>query len=214
MSPRTGSPTRTGCILAGGQSRRMGGGDKALLEFDGEAMLARVARCLAPQVNALVVNTNSPHENYTQFNLPIIADTLPGHLGPLAGILSGMVWARAHTPNATHLITVSTDAPFLPPDLADTLVTALPASSSPAIAIASSHNRTHPVIGAWPIALADDLQHAIQSGVRKVLAWCDQHPTTFVPFPDAIVNGIARDPFFNINTPADLAHALQRLPRE
>ena len=66
-------------------------------------------------------------------------------------------------------------------------------------------------IGLWPVALADDLERALEAGVRKVLAWTDRHGTIPVDFAmlDAATQKI--DPFFNANTPEELDEARRLL---
>ncbi len=210
----------TGLILAGGQSRRMapafaeGSGDKGLLDVSGKSMLAHVIDRLRPQVGAMVINANGDPARFSGFGLPVAADTVGGYAGPLAGILAGLRWSAVNAPGATHVLSVSSDAPFLPPDLADRLLAAI--TSRPGapnghktlpIAIARSGGELHPVIGLWPVALADDLEDALQSGTRKVLAWTDRHGTLAADFPFTVINGRSIDPFFNANTPEELAIA-------
>ena len=88
-----------GVILAGGLARRMGGGDKALLRLGGETLLARVIARIKPQVGEMVLNANGDPARFAEFGLPVVADTVEGFAGPLAGILAGMRWAaaRGHT---------------------------------------------------------------------------------------------------------------------
>jgi molybdenum cofactor guanylyltransferase len=203
----------TGVLLAGGQSRRMFeaariAGDKGLLELAGQTMLGRVIAALAPQVDAMVINANGEPARFAAFNLPVVPDTVGGFAGPLAGVLAGMRWSQANTPQATHIATVSTDAPFLPADLVAQLAAGL--LHNP-IALARSGGELHPVIGLWPVRLAGDLEAALEGGVRKVLAWTDRHGTSAVDF-DFIKLGEARiDPFFNANTPEELDEARRLL---
>jgi molybdopterin-guanine dinucleotide biosynthesis protein A len=193
----------TGVLLAGGQSRRMGGGDKGLLELAGRPMLAHVICRLMPQVGRVVINANGDPARFDAFGLPVVPDTIGGFVGPLAGVLAGMRWAAANTPEARWVVTAAGDAPLLPSDLVQRLLKAI--SKRPgAIALAQSHGELHPVIGLWPVALAQDLEEQLRGGVRKVLAWTDKHGTIPVPFPPAHVCGIDIDPFFNANTPQEL----------
>jgi molybdenum cofactor guanylyltransferase len=193
----------TGVLLAGGQSRRMGGGDKGLLELAGRPMLAHVICRLTPQVGRVVINANGDPARFDAFGLPVVPDTIGGFVGPLAGVLAGMRWAAANTPEARWVVTAAGDAPLLPSDLVQRLLKAI--SKRPgAIALAQSHGELHPVIGLWPVALAQDLEEQLRGGVRKVLAWTDKHGTIPVPFPPAHVCGIDIDPFFNANTPQEL----------
>src|SRR5262245_40818883 len=95
----------TGVILAGGQSRRMGGGDKGLLHLAGKPMLAHVVGRLAPQVGRMVINANGNPERFARFGLPVVADSVPDFAGPLAGVLAGMHWSRANAPAARWIVT-------------------------------------------------------------------------------------------------------------
>jgi molybdenum cofactor guanylyltransferase len=201
MNARTNQVT--GVLLAGGQSRRMGGGDKGLLALAGRPMLGHVICRLAAQVGAMVINANGDASRFAALGLPVVADTIAGFVGPLAGVLAGMRWSAANAPAARWIVTAAADAPLLPCDLVTRLVAAV-ADRPGAIALAQSNGELHPVIGLWPVALADDLEAQLQSGVRKVLHWTDRHGTVPVPFPPARLCGIDIDPFFNANTPQEL----------
>ena len=195
-----------GVLLAGGQSRRMGGGDKCLRELAGKPMLQHVIDRFGPQVGGLVINANGDPERFAPFDLPVVADTVAGFAGPLAGVLAGMRWAAGHSPAARWVATVSTDAPFLPLDLVSRLLAAIEGRPAP-IALAASGGEVHPVIGLWPVALADNLESALQEGVRKVLDWTGRHGTVVVEFPFLRFHGRRIDPFFNANTPEELDEA-------
>lgn len=204
----------TGVLLAGGQSRRMfeaaaKAGDKGLLDIAGRPMLGHVIARLGPQVGRMVLNANGDPARFAAFGLPIAADTVGGFVGPLAGVLAGMRWSAAHTPEATHIATVSTDAPFIPTDLVARLAAAIDAR--PGIVLAKSGDELHPVIGLWPVALADDLEASLTSGMRKVLHWTDRHGTVPVEFQPVSIGSELVDPFFNANTPAELELARRLL---
>jgi len=192
-----------GVILAGGLSRRMGRGDKGLLAIGRTTMLREIADRMRPQVRSLVLNANGDPERFASLGLPVAADTIDGFPGPLAGILAGMRWAAVHTAGATHVLSVSSDVPFLPRDLGSRLAAAV-SGGTDRIAIAGTAGEAHPVIALWPVALADDLQQALASGARKVLAWAERHGAAIVDFPMSEVDGRAVDPFFNANTPDEL----------
>lgn len=195
-----------GVLLAGGQSRRMGGGDKGLLGFGQGTMLGHVIDRFAPQVGKLVLNANGDPTRFDAFGLAVVADTVAGNVGPLAGVLAGMRWARDNT-DAPFIATASTDAPFLPLDLVARLG-AVAAAHPGAIAIARSGGHLHPVIGLWPVAHHDDLETALRDdGIRKVLRWTDRHGTVPVDFDDLTIGGTTVDPFFNANTPDELEEA-------
>ncbi|MBM3585335.1 MAG: molybdenum cofactor guanylyltransferase MobA [Alphaproteobacteria bacterium] len=191
-----------GIVLAGGLARRMGGGDKGLHRIAGTAILARVVARVGPQVAALALNANGDPARFATFGLPVVPDVVEGFAGPLAGVLSGMDWARRRLPDARWLVSVPTDTPFVPRDLVVRLATATAAARA-ALACAASGGQAHPVVGLWRIDLADDLRAAlVEEGVRKIDVWTARHGVVYVDFPADPV-----DPFFNANTPEDLAEA-------
>ena len=169
-------------------------------------MIAHVIRRLSPQVGRIVINANGEPSRFSTLGLPVVADTVEGFAGPLAGVLAGMRWSARHAPAARHIATVSSDAPFLPADLVERLSRAT-AEQAGAIAIARSAGELHPVIGLWPVALAEDLDAALAAGVRKVLAWTDRHGTIPVDFAMIGAGSQAIDPFFNANTREELDEA-------
>jgi molybdenum cofactor guanylyltransferase len=181
----------------------MGGGDKCLQDLGGRPMLRHVIDALRPQVGQLVLNANGDPARFAAFGLPVVADPIEGFVGPLAGVLAGMRWSQAHAPEAIFIATASTDAPFLPENLVSRLRGAL-ADRPGAIALARSGGEVHPVIGLWPVALADDLEHELRAGVRKVLHWTDRHGTIGVDFPTRRIGAADIDPFFNANRPEEL----------
>jgi len=193
----------TGVLLAGGQSRRMGGGDKGLLTIAGKPMLAHVLDRFGPQAGRVILNANGDPARFAAFGLPVVADSIEGNAGPLAGVLAGLRWSAENVPEATHIATASTDAPLIPAGLVERLAAALEGRQE-RIALAKSGGFMHPVIGLWPVALADDLEAALKDGVRKVLHWTDRHGTIGVEFPFVAAGGKDIDPFFNANTPEEL----------
>ena len=200
------SDATIGVLLAGGQARRMGGGDKCLLELAGKPLLAHVIERLAPQTERLVLNANGDPARFAEFGLPVIADPVEGFAGPLAGVLAGFNWARENAPHARWIATAATDTPFFPLDLVPRLLDAT-VGQYPAIALAKSNGRMHPVFGLWPTVLFEDLREALEHGTRKVLDWTGRHPTMTAEFPDVRLGEATLDPFFNANRPDDLAHA-------
>lgn len=199
-----------GVLLAGGLSRRMGGGDKGLRDLGGKPMLAHVVDRLEPQVSRLIINANGYPGRFEQFNVPVVPDITDGAEGPLAGVLAGLKWAVQHAPHASHIVTASTDAPFLPKNLVVRLQEGIATSGEP-IALAGSGGHRHPVIGLWPVKLATDLEQQLAAGVRKVVLWTGQHGFTTVDFPVLRHHGMEIDPFFNANTPEDLDAARKML---
>ncbi|MBS9717492.1 molybdenum cofactor guanylyltransferase MobA [Pseudohalocynthiibacter aestuariivivens] len=193
-----------GVILAGGQARRMGGGDKGLLPLGGARILDHVIERLDPQVAELALNANGDATRFSEFGLPVIADSIEGFAGPLAGVLAGLDWAAKK--GADHIVTAAADTPFFPADLVPQLILAAETLGTP-IALAATPDpkrgvARHPTFGLWPVALRDDLRAALSDGLRKVVLWTDRHGAGQALFPVA-----ALDPFFNVNTAEDLALA-------
>ncbi|MEM9356843.1 MAG: molybdenum cofactor guanylyltransferase MobA [Pseudomonadota bacterium] len=201
-----------GVLLAGGLSRRMGGGDKSLLDVAGQSMMQHVVDRLSPQVTALAINANGDPARFAAFGLPVVPDTIDGFVGPLAGVLAGMRWAETLAEPARWVVTASTDAPFIPEQLVARLRDEKDREEA-AIALAKSGGHLHPVIGLWPVGLADDLEAALREGVRKVLHWTDRHGIVAVDFPFVPVGGEEIDPFFNANTPEELDRARELVQR-
>ncbi len=191
-----------GVLLAGGLARRMGGGDKCLRPLAGETLLARVIARAAPQVGPLILNANGDPARFAPFGLPVVADVVEGHAGPLAGILTALDWAAEHAPHHPLVASFATDAPFLPRDLVATMMEARDLAGAD-LACAASGGRAHPVFGLWPVELRADLRDAlVEQGERKIDRWTASHRLVEVAFPCDPV-----DPFFNANREDDLAEA-------
>src|SRR5256885_467984 len=156
----------TGVILAGGLSRRMGGGDKGLLELAGRPMLAHVVCRLRPQVGAVVINANGDPARFAPLGLPVVPDTIGGFVGPLAGVLAGMRWSAVNSPDARWIVTAAGDAPLLPSDLVARLLQAVEGRPG-AIALGQAHGEPHPVIGLWARPLPQDPGGQVGNAVRQ-----------------------------------------------
>ena len=199
-----------GLLLAGGLSRRMGGGDKALRRLGERTLLDHVIDRVRPQVDGLVLNANGDPARFAGFGLPVVADSVPDFAGPLAGILAGLDWAAAERPDCELIVSVPTDAPFLPRDLVVRLRAEMQAANAE-LACAASGGQPHPVVGLWPVRLRQALHQAVvDEDVRKVDAWTGRYRLATVPFAEE-VPGV--DPFFNANRPEDLDRAAALVAR-
>jgi len=191
-----------GVLLAGGLSRRMGGGDKNQLSLGNRPILDHVIDRVGPQVSTLILNANGDPVRFAGYGLPVVADVIDGYAGPLAGVLTGMEWAAEHAPDIRWLASFPTDAPFLPRDLVVKLKTAMEAEDAD-MACAVSHGRTHPPIALWPVSLRDELRQAmIDEDMRKIDRWTARYNIVHVTFDDPDM-----DPFFNINRSENLEDA-------
>jgi molybdopterin-guanine dinucleotide biosynthesis protein A len=180
----------------------MGGGDKGLRVVGGLRLIDNVIARLGPQCSALAINANGDPARLAEFGLPVLPDSLADHPGPLAGVLAGLDWAAGM--GARAIVTAAADTPFFPTDL----VARLTAEAGPSgLCLAGSTDETgrmqrHPTFGLWPVALRDDLRAALVGGLRKIVIWTDQHQAGMAGFDSAPF-----DPFFNVNTPEDIAAA-------
>ena len=198
-------PLAIGAILAGGLARRLAGANKAMLDIGGSTVLTRLIARLSPRVGRIVLNTNGDPGLFAGLGLTVIADSLPDHPGPLAGILAALEWAAAEGSGTEWVVTVPCDTPFLPADLAERLHAARSRDNA-VLACAASAGRTHPVAALWPVTLAPALRQAIiEQNVRKVSRFTDRYSRAIAEWGTDPV-----DPFFNVNTAEDLAEA-QRL---
>jgi molybdenum cofactor guanylyltransferase len=195
-------PRTVGLVLAGGLARRMGGGDKALIQIGGVAILDRALDRLGNGCERIVLNANDDPARFARFGLPVVADSIAGFAGPLAGILAGLDWAATNAPGTEWLVSVPGDCPFLPGDLVERLH-AVRAEQARPLACARSGEWRHPVVGLWPVGLREDLRHAlVTEGLRKIEVWTTRHGVAIAAWPDQPF-----DPFFNVNTPEDAAMA-------
>lgn len=193
-----------GVILAGGLATRMGGGDKGLLPLGRSTLLDHVIDRLSPQVADLALNANGDPTRFAAQGLPVLPDSIPDFAGPLAGVLAGLDWAADL--GAETIVTAAADTPFFPCDLVPRLLFASEGMTHPLVLAATPDLKRgtarHPTFGLWPVALRNDLRAALQDGLRKVVLWSDKHGGR-----EALFDRPGLDPFFNVNTPEDLAKA-------
>jgi molybdenum cofactor guanylyltransferase len=197
---RVSIPATLGVILAGGLATRMAGQDKARIRIGTTSILERVMARLAPQCSRLIVNGEAAR--FADTGLTVVADSVPDHAGPLAGILAALDWAVTYVPKIEWVVSAPCDCPFLPRDLVARLHQARMVGGTP-LACASSAHRRHPLAALWPVGLRENLRVAVvNEGVGKVETWTARHGAAIAEWPTTPV-----DPFFNVNTPADAAEA-------
>ena len=170
-------------------------------EISGRRLIDHVIERLTPQVSAIVLNANGDPSRFGEFGFPVLPDNLPDYPGPLAGVLAALDWGAEY--GVSHVVSVAADTPFFPLDLVEALKKA---AGPEGLALAAnpdetSHVQRQPTFGLWPVALRRDLRAALEGGLRKIVLWTDQHQAGQAVF------SAAYDPFFNVNTPEDLAAA-------
>jgi molybdenum cofactor guanylyltransferase len=181
-----------GVILAGGLARRMGGIEKALVEFHGETLLSQVIKRIRPQVKTLYLNANKKLEQYQRFNLPILEDEIKGFLGPLAGILTAL-----NTIETDFLLIVPCDAPFVSLNLAEKLFEEMQHQNAVG-AVVHDGERLQPTFLLLHKQLSNDLETYLESGQRSIEQWLERHLIAKADF------SLQPDDFINFNTLDDL----------
>ena len=200
-----------GVVLAGGLATRMGGADKGLLPLGQRAILDEVLGRLEPQVDAMVINANGDPDRFRRFDLPCIQDSMEGYLGPLAGVLAALEYAREH--DYDWVASVAADTPFFPKNFVNQARLEATSKQAPVVLASSfDHGKSkwmrHPTFGLWHPSLIDDLRQALTEGVRKIVMWTDSVGGTDVRFTHP---SSELDPFYNVNTPEDLVIAQQEI---
>ena len=188
-------------ILAGGQSRRFGGGYKTLNKFNNISILDRIIQNFKKLEMEIVLNVNSNEEQFLKTGLHLIKDELENFQGPLAGIYSSMKWVLENRKNIKWIFTSPSDTPFLNKSLVNKFLST-DYNNTTKIVIAKSSNIKHPVIGFWHISLIKSLEEFLGTDNRKIMHWVEQQNYELLNFED-------KNYFFNINTQADLVEAIK-----
>ena len=191
----------TGIILAGGRARRMGGIDKGLAELAGRPLIEWVLEGLSPQTGNVLINANRSQSEYAAYGHPVIADTVGGYCGPLAGIAAGLAAA-----DTDYIVTCPCDSPLVPPDLVSRLYQHMQTDRAQ-LAVAHNGERLQPVFALLARDLLPSLESYLAEGGRKIDRWYEQHGMSAVDFSDH------PEAFMNINTPDDIAALTARLSK-
>ena len=188
-------------VLAGGQSKRFGGGYKTLYKLNNKSLLNRVIKNFEKLDIEIVLNVNSDEKQFKKTGLTLIKDEFVDFQGPLAGIYSTMNWALKNKKDVEWIFTAPSDTPFLNSDLVDKFLIGK-YSSNTKIILAQNSNKTHPVIGFWHISLFKNLEDFFESDSRKIMHWVEQQNFELLNFEN-------KNYFFNINSKADLIEAMK-----
>lgn len=190
-------PSITGVILAGGQARRMGGGDKGLMLYQHQPMVRYAIKAMAPQVDTLIINANRHIDQYQHFGYPVISDSIEGFHGPLAGMLTAM-----EQTTTDYILTAPCDCPTISAQLRQRMMETLLLTQSD-LAVATDGERLQPVFCLIPTRLKHSLKTFLEKGERKIDRWLVQHKLAEVDFSDQ------PETFVNFNHPEDLEHSLK-----
>ena len=190
-----------GAILAGGKSKRMGK-NKLFLKLNNIALIDHTIQKVKKHLKDLIIISNQENEFFTKNNLTTVKDCIDGQLGPLAGILTAMKWAKENSPNCSWIATFPCDTPFFPENVILKFIEESKKKES-LILCASSHGRKHNIFGLWSIDLYDKLYNdLVNKKIRKVQDWTKTNNIKSLDFKFKDY-----DPFFNINTLEDLEFA-------
>ncbi len=189
----------TAVILAGGMGRRMDGLDKGLVEVAGREMISYVVDTLIGNVDHIVINANRNLTRYQRYPVTVVADSIDGYQGPLAGIEAGLSAASTE-----WVFTCPCDSPMQSTGLLPHLWSEVLAQDAE-IAVAHDGQRTHPVFLMLRRDLLGSLRAYLDDGQRKIDRWFDKHQLATVDC------SAFSQSFVNVNTEEELRHAAQQL---
>jgi len=181
-------------ILAGGKGIRMGGG-KPLRLLGGRRLIDRAEAQASQWSKTVGVAVHSPAQvGVTQFPQIMDDEAVEGPLGGLAAALRfGRDWA------CEAVLTIAADMPFLPVDLGQRLSSEIEFEDA---AISSSGGKLHPVCGLWRVSALDALPEYLATSQRSLKGFAKAVGFRAVDWPI-----VPDDPFLNVNSGDDLAHA-------
>lgn len=182
-------------VLAGGKARRYGGADKAALDCgDGRTIARRLLDELGRAgIEQVIVSANET-QRYEPLGRPVVADLRPG-AGPLAGIEGALTYFAGRT-DATVLL--ACDLPGISANQIAALTQAYLAGSARIVAAQTGDFFWHPLCAVVHNGILEAVAAAIDAGRLGVQALWRQLEAVAVRFEDDT-------PFFNVNSPEDLA---------
>ncbi len=190
------SKTILGVILAGGKSRRMGFGDKFLIYHQGKTLLEHAIAQAVPQVDDLVITTNGPVGRFPAVAYPIIGDSVEAYSGPLAGVISAMIWSSENQPSVQLVASFPADSVMCPGDWVYRCKQRM-ARYRLSSCCTASPGGPHYTYGLWSVSLLPEMLDRFARGSRSLRAFFDSHPDALEHYPEDSM-------FSNINTPGDL----------
>jgi molybdenum cofactor guanylyltransferase len=183
----------TGVILAGGLARRMNNQDKGLVNFKDQPMVSYAIAAMNAVADQTIINANRNISEYQAFGLPVVSDQTDSFDGPLAGVLTAMLFAETGV-----LLVIPCDSPLVKANHLQKLLSTL-AEHDVDVAVAFDGERLHPVFLAIKVSLQSSLQAYLHGGQRKIDLWLGQHKLIRVDF------SAEPEIFININSMAELS---------
>jgi len=185
-----------GLILTGGHSRRMQR-DKAMLEFNGELLLARAARLLKTHVSTTYVSVRPDQVNDPQrIHWPLIVDQLTD-VGPAAGILAALT---AHPDHAWLVVAI--DLPMLDEQTLLSLIDRRNPERLATAYLSAVDGLPEPLCTIWEPASRKPLEAFIKPGKNCPRKFLLNHPAELLDLKTS-------QALANVNTPDDYAAALR-----
>ena len=183
-------------ILAGGKSSRMNNENKAFSEINNHTLISRIIKKISNNHLPIAINANEHLDKFSKFGFEIIKDKFVGHLGPLSGIYTALLWANCL--KYKWVFTFPCDVPFFPNDIFLKTNNILNNNAKNFDLISFTSNRQkHHIISLWNIKLIKDLQIKIANGLRKVDIFTSDLKVKYIHYN---FNGNEIDPFYNINS--------------
>ncbi len=204
-----------GFVQAGGGSTRFGT-DKALVELAGKTMLRRTAELVA--LVCAEVYIVAPGGKYANLTWPLIEDRWPGQ-GPLGGILTALEqvsqWETSSNRDApaSWTLVVSCDMPFLTRDFLAFLIERTLVSRAE-IVVPQSGDGLEPLCACWSTGARIEIQHAFNSGVRKVTEAMKRLRMEVLDESAWKRFDSENRLFWNMNTPTDYEQARRLMEKE
>ncbi len=190
-----------GAILAGGKSKRMGQ-NKSFVRLNNKALIEYTINKVKKNLGELIIITDQKNDFFKKNNLVTVKDCIDGQLGPLAGILTAMKWAKENSSKYSWIASFPCDTPFFPESIILNFIKQSKKKES-LMLCASSHGRKHNIFGLWSLDLYDKLHNdLVNNKIRKVEDWTKKNNIKNLEFKFE-----GYDPFFNINTLEDLEFA-------
>jgi molybdenum cofactor guanylyltransferase len=196
-APAEASESVVGILLAGGESRRMKGVNKALLEVGGIPIVKRVVNTLAQVLKRTVVITNSP-QDFAFLNLPMFPDLIPGR-GSLGGLYTGLTACEGRCG-----FLVPCDMPFLNVHVIRYMVDIADKAD---VVIPRIYGKLEPLHAIYSPVCLPHIAQLVRESDLKIKNFLDKVHVLEVPEHDLAVFDPDFQFIMNVNTPEDLQRA-------
>jgi molybdopterin-guanine dinucleotide biosynthesis protein A len=195
-----------GIILAGGKSSRFGE-DKSNTRLGNKTLLEHTINKIEKEFSEILIISNNKNYNFKNKKIYTVKDCIEGQLGPLAGILTAMKWAKENKKNYKWIASFPCDTPFFDTKLISKLKLKTKETSKKLIFLNSGKKR-HNIFGLWSMDLIKTLEKDIKNNFRKVEIWADK-----VGYESININTEKFDKLLNINTKEDFEKAKENIDK-